>query len=113
MGNPEQNSMAASTAVVGLGRGRRAHSAQAAGLLSWQGAAVALVLIIWLIPIKSYKLPVNLPFNLEIYRLCIVVPSWVISALGGSARLDAAGQGKPLSRCSQSPLLLRCSRTAT
>jgi len=70
----------------------------ATGALSWQGAAVALVLVIWLIPIKSYKLPVNLPFNLEIYRLVIIALlfAWVVSAVRGSARIDAAGQGKVL-----------------
>ncbi len=98
MGNGEQGSLAAPMIDGSLGRTRGARPTESTGLLSWQGAAVALVLIIWLIPIKSYKLPVTLPFNLEIYRLCIVVLlfAWVIAAVGGSARLDAAGQGKPI-----------------
>ncbi len=86
------------TAVRGAASSRPTTEQAAAGLLSWEGAAIALVLIVWLIPIKSYKLPVNLPFNLEIYRLLIVVLlfAWVVAALRGSGRLSAAGQKWPV-----------------
>jgi polysaccharide biosynthesis protein PslJ len=87
--------------VLGARSGRASGagaSEEVTGVLSWQGAVVALVLVIWLIPIKSYKLPVNLPFNLEIYRFVIIALlfAWVLTVARGSARLDAAGHGKPL-----------------
>ena len=38
--------------------------------MSWGGAMALLVLAVWLVPIKDYRLPVDLPFSLEVYRLC-------------------------------------------
>ncbi len=66
--------------------------------ITWAGAIATLVLVIWLIPIKSYKLPVNLPFNLEIYRLLIIVflAVWALSVFAGKGAFRAGGQGKPL-----------------
>ena len=59
---------------------------------------IALVLVIWLIPIKSYAFPVKLPFNLEPYRLLILLIAfaWAVAAASGSARLSAAGHGRAI-----------------
>jgi polysaccharide biosynthesis protein PslJ len=67
-------------------------------LFTWPRAVVTLVAVIWLIPIKSYAFPVKLPFNLEPYRLLIMVMAiaWVIAALSGRARFSAAGHGRPI-----------------
>ena len=57
----------------------------------------ALMLVIWLIPIKVYALPVELPFNLEPYRLFLLalVFAWVIQIVVRRGRLEAAGRGRP------------------
>jgi hypothetical protein len=91
-----------SSAVRSVG-GRRPHTADEstrAASAEWSvtGGIVALVVIIWLIPIKHYKLPVNLPFNLEVYRLVILglVVALLVGILSGRASLHAAGQAKPV-----------------
>lgn len=70
----------------------------AAPPLSWPNALAALFLILWFIPIKSYRLPIDLPFNLEVYRLFLLVLflAWVGWILGGTGRVGAGGNGKPL-----------------
>jgi hypothetical protein len=67
-------------------------------LITWPNALVGLVLIVWLIPIRLYRLPVTLPFNLELYRLAVVALSlaFVIGVVTGRLPLSAAGHGKPL-----------------
>ncbi len=62
--------------------------------LRWTKPVVLLVLVVWLIPIKSYKLPVNLPFNLEIYRLVIILLliGLLIAVVSGSAHVRAGGR---------------------
>lgn len=67
-------------------------------VFTWPRAVATLVAVIWLIPIKSYAFPVKLPFNLEPYRLLIMVMAiaWLIAALSGRARLSAAGHGRPI-----------------
>jgi O-antigen ligase/polysaccharide polymerase Wzy-like membrane protein len=69
-----------------------------APVITWVHAITLLVFIVWLIPIKSYRLPVNLPFNLEVYRLLVLLLmfGWVGSALLGKVRFEAGGVGKPL-----------------
>ena len=70
----------------------------AAPPLSWPNALAALLLILWFIPIKSYRLPIDLPFNLEVYRLFLLVLclGWVAWIMGGEGRVGAGGHGKPL-----------------
>jgi O-antigen ligase/polysaccharide polymerase Wzy-like membrane protein len=65
---------------------------------SWTGAIALLVLVVWLVPIKSYTLPVHLPFSLELYRLLLIVfgVCWVVAALAGTKRMHAGGLGKPV-----------------
>lgn len=67
-------------------------------LITWPNALAVLILVVWFIPIKLYSLPIDLPFNLEVYRLLIVVlvVAWAIWALAGQGSLTAAGHGKPL-----------------
>ena len=64
----------------------------------WAWAIGFLVLVIWLIPIRSYRLPVALPFNLELYRLVIIALlfGWMLTALRGRVELGAGGLGLPL-----------------
>jgi polysaccharide biosynthesis protein PslJ len=64
----------------------------------WAMAVAGFVLAIWLIPIKRYRLPVDLPFELEVYRVLIAAALvlFTASVLGGRARFSAAGHGKPV-----------------
>jgi len=68
------------------------------GSLAWAWGISLFVLVVWLIPIKTYKLPVPLPFSLEVYRLLMLA---FLAALGyglvaGTRRFSAAGFGKPV-----------------
>jgi hypothetical protein len=91
-------SLAEITATRAARRVAPASSTRVSTLFGWKGAISALVLLIWLVPIKRYTLPVALPFNLEPYRLwiLILVVALVVAALLGRARISAAGHGKPL-----------------
>ncbi len=64
----------------------------------WRWATAALVLTVWLIPVKIYTLPVTLPFQLEVYRLIILVMlfAWFLARMRGEARLTAGGLGRPV-----------------
>jgi polysaccharide biosynthesis protein PslJ len=42
-----------------------------APVLTWRHSISAFVLLIWLMPIKTYRLPVDLPFKLELYRVLL------------------------------------------
>lgn len=65
-------------------------------LLTWRSGIVALILVIWLVPMKDYRLPVELPFQLEVYRLLIIALTltWVIAATARGGKLSAGGHGK-------------------
>jgi polysaccharide biosynthesis protein PslJ len=67
-------------------------------LLTWPNAIVCLVLIIWLIPIRLYRLPVGLPFNLEPYRIAVLllIVGLILGVMAGHLPLTAAGHGWPL-----------------
>jgi len=67
-------------------------------LLTWPNALAAFVLLIWLVPSRVYRLPSALPFNLELYRigLVLLVAAFVFSLLIGRSRLSAGGVGVPL-----------------
>jgi hypothetical protein len=82
--------------TLALETARAAGAATARRLLTWPRAIITLVLVIWMIPIKSYAFPVTLPFNLEPYRLLIILIAlaWMANAASGKARLSAAGQGR-------------------
>ena len=57
-----------------------------------------LVLVIWFVPIKLYALPIELPFNLEPYRLFLLALlfAWAIQIVMRRGRLEAAGRGDPI-----------------
>jgi hypothetical protein len=67
-------------------------------LVTWPNALAGLVLIVWLIPIKLYRLPVTLPFNLELYRVAVgvLLLAFVLGVVTGRLPLTAAGHGLPL-----------------
>jgi hypothetical protein len=67
-------------------------------IVTWPNAVILLLAVIWLVPTKLYTLPVQLPFQLELYRLLIVgmVFVFVMSALRTGRDIDAVGAGKPL-----------------
>jgi hypothetical protein len=52
-------------------------------LLSWRNLIVALLLVILFIPIRRYKLPAGLPFDMEAYRVMVMVlvAGWFASLL--------------------------------
>lgn len=73
-----------------------ARSSRTSALLRWETGITALVLLIWLVPIKRYTLPVTLPFRLEPYRLWILclLLALVVAVLAGRARVSAAGHAR-------------------
>jgi len=52
-------------------------------LSQWQSLLIALVLVILFIPIRRYTMPVNLPFQLEPYRIVVllITVGWLASLL--------------------------------
>ena len=56
-------------------------------VFTWPNMIAALVLVIWFVPIKLYALPIELPFNLEPYRLFLLA---LVFALGDADRRAAA-----------------------
>lgn len=69
-----------------------------APFVTWTNALAALFLVFWLIPMKTYGLPVSLPFQLEPYRLFLLFlfVAWVAALLVGKAGVSAAGLGGPI-----------------
>jgi O-antigen ligase/polysaccharide polymerase Wzy-like membrane protein len=67
-------------------------------ILTWPNAIVCLVLVVWLIPIRLYRLPVGLPFNLEPYRIMVLLLIFglLVAVMAGHLPLTAAGHGWPL-----------------
>jgi polysaccharide biosynthesis protein PslJ len=68
-------------------------------LLRWHVLLVFTVLVILFIPIKRYELPGNLPFDMEPYRVSVmlVIACWVTSLLiDPRTRLRASGLEAPL-----------------
>jgi O-antigen ligase len=69
-----------------------------APFVTWANALSALILVFWFIPMKTYGLPVNLPFQLEPYRLFLLFLfiAWVGALLVGKTGVSAAGLGAPI-----------------
>lgn len=67
-------------------------------VFTWPNMIGTLVLVIWLVPIKLYALPIELPFNLEPYRLFLfaLLVAWAIQIGLRRGRLEAAGRGDPI-----------------
>ena len=64
-------------------------------MLNWPNAVGFLLLVVWFVPIKGYALPVDLPFNLEHYRLTILllVLALAVSVAARRRRFSLAGRG--------------------
>ena len=67
-------------------------------VFTWANMAASLALLVWFVPIKTYSLPVNLPFNLEPYRLflLLLVFAWLVGLFGSRSHLSAHGQAYAL-----------------
>ncbi|MET0938704.1 MAG: O-antigen ligase family protein [Gaiellaceae bacterium] len=67
-------------------------------IVTWPNAIVCLVLVIWLIPIRLYRLPVGLPFNLEPYRIAVLLLIFglILGIMAGHLPVTAAGHGRAL-----------------
>lgn len=67
-------------------------------LLTWPNVLVAFIAVLWLIPIRLYRLPVALPFHLELYRVLILVlvGGFVVWSLREQRTVQAFQAGKPL-----------------
>jgi polysaccharide biosynthesis protein PslJ len=90
--------VSASAAEVGRPELREQGTARTERWLSWAGAISFLVLVVWIVPIKTYRLPVNLPFSLEIYRLVLIVflAAWLVGIVTGTLGISTGGMTKPL-----------------
>ncbi|HSK15164.1 MAG TPA: O-antigen ligase family protein [Gaiellaceae bacterium] len=66
--------------------------------ITWPNAVAGFVLLMWLIPARGYRLPVTLPFNLELYRLALVllVLALVLALANRTTTLDFGGRGAPI-----------------
>ena len=66
--------------------------------LGWAWGVSLFVLVVWLVPIKTYRLPVVLPFSLELYRLLMLVLLAVLGygVVAGTRKFSAAGFAKPV-----------------
>ncbi len=68
-------------------------------LLKWQGLVAFMLLVILFVPIKRYRMPVELPFELEPYRVAValVAAGWITSLLiDPRVRLRLSGLEGPL-----------------
>ena len=68
-------------------------------VLGWRGLVTGLLLIILFIPIRRYVLPGNLPFQLEPYRLYVIllVGGWFLALLADPrVKLTRTGFERPL-----------------
>ena len=68
------------------------------GSLAWAWGVSLFVLVVWLVPIKAYRLPVALPVSLELYRLfmLLLLAGLAYGVVGGTRRVSAAGFAKPV-----------------
>lgn len=67
-------------------------------VFTWPNVVATLVLVIWFVPLKTYALPFDLPFNLEPYRLFLLalVFAWLVALIAGRSHLSSEGQKYPL-----------------
>jgi hypothetical protein len=84
-----------------------AREARGRAVFTWPNAICLLVLVVWLLPIKRYRLPVNLPFDLEPYRVLIFALgiAFVVTLVLGRRRLSAGGLGLPVAAIALSVLV--------
>jgi hypothetical protein len=76
-------------------------------IVTWPNATIVFVGLVWLVPIKLYRLPVDLPFQLEVYRVAILllVLALVVSSMYTGREVSAAGVGVPLFALAAAALL--------
>jgi hypothetical protein len=67
-------------------------------IVTWPNALLVFVGVLWFIPIKLYSLPVSLPFELELYRLLILLlaGAFVVSSIATKRPIEAYSASKPL-----------------
>jgi polysaccharide biosynthesis protein PslJ len=67
-------------------------------VFTWPNVTAALILLVWLVPIKTYALPIDLPFNLEPYRLFLLmlIFAWLVGLIVGRSHLAADRQARVL-----------------
>ena len=77
--------------LIGLGQ-------TAYPVVTWPNALAVFIGVLWFVPIKLYRLPVDLPFQLEVYRVLIVllVVGFAIGSLTTKREVETLGVGKPL-----------------
>ena len=77
--------------LIGLGQ-------TAYPVVTWPNALAVFIAVLWFVPIKLYRLPVDLPFQLELYRvvLMFLVLGFVIGSLTSKREIETLGAGKPL-----------------
>ena len=66
--------------------------------VTWPNAVAGFALLIWLIPARGYRLPVSLPFNLELYRIVLgaLLLALLVAVVRKRAKLEFLGFGIPL-----------------
>ena len=67
-------------------------------IVTWPNAILLFIGVVWFVPIKLYSLPVNLPFEFELYRVLILlmVVGFVTSSIVTGRQVDTVGAGMPL-----------------
>lgn len=67
-------------------------------IVTWPNALLVFVAVLWFVPIKLYSLPVNLPFELELYRVLILLlaAGLVINSIANKRPIEAYSASKPL-----------------
>jgi len=68
------------------------------GVVTWPNAFLVFIAALWFVPIKLYRFPVDLPFNLELYRVMILVLvlAFVVNSLVSKRQVESLGAGRPL-----------------
>jgi hypothetical protein len=81
--------LAAMLIAVGLSR---------PNVVTWPNAFLVFIFALWFVPIKLYRFPVALPFNLELYRVMILVLvlAFVVNSLVSKRQVESLGAGRPL-----------------
>jgi O-Antigen ligase len=66
--------------------------------VTWPNAIALFALVIWLIPARGYRLPISLPFNVELYRIVLgaLLVALVVAVARRRTRLEFLGFGAPL-----------------
>ncbi len=67
-------------------------------VVTWPNALLVFIAVLWFVPIKLYSLPISLPFELELYRvlLVVLVLAFVVNSLTTKRTVEAFSASKPL-----------------